>query len=546
MKLKNILTGLSLAAVLVGCQKGDLTSNPNLGSSASSTLLLNAITVRMAAGGGAVLNAAGATTSETGAVPEILTGGVYKYDQYYLSNYSYYWGTNTYTWSYSATQYDMLKYVDLLEEQAAVQFSSAPTTNIYAGLAKFFRAYAYIWLTQRVGDIPTTGSEDNLQPEYTTQKEVYRTSLALLDSANTIIGNLISTSSTISESTVVDESGDIFGLTYLQWQKTINAYRIRTLISLSKRADDDDGTDLGIKDQFATIINDATTYPLPTSNSDNLVFKYNSTNYYPLYQNAYNMYINICKTYLDLTTANEDPRTFAVATPASQQLDNGKTISDFAAYQGADANDGISTLYTESASGAYSFFNYNRYFTSSLGTTVSSTDATPEPYILIGYPELCFNIAEGINRGWASGDAASWYVNGIDASLELYGLTDGGSYNVSDSAGNSLGSVTVDITTFENNVAYLGSTDGLQQILEQKYVAMFMNSGWEAYYNWRRTGYPSFSEGGSGIGTSGYTIPRRWQYPSSEQTENATNYQSAIQSQFGGSDDVTADMWLTK
>lgn len=536
MKIRNILMGLGLASAFAACQKGDLTTNPNIGSSASATLLLNAISVRMASGGGSTINGNGATTTETGALPEGLMGGIYKYGQYYLSNYSYYWGTNAYNWSYSATHYEMLKYVRLLDAQAAIQYPSSPTTNIYAGLAKFYRAYAYIWLAQRVGDIPMTGNEENKQPEYRTQKEVYKMSLALLDTANTIIGNLLS-GGAISGSTVVDASGDIFGLTYLQWQKIVNAYKIRTLISLSKRADDN--ADLLIKEQFAAIIGNTAKYPLPVYNTDNMVYKYNSVNAYPLYQNSYNNYMNVSKTYLDLTTTNSDPRTFAVATPAPAQITAGKSVSDFSAYIGADPNTGIGQLFTNSPNGAYSFLNYNRYFT-------SQTGANAEAYILIGYPELCFNIAEGINRGWATGDAASWYGKGIDASLAMYNLTNGQQLNIGDLNGNALGTVTVDITTFKNKVAYASGTAGLRQILEQKYVALFLNSNWEAYYNWRRTGIPAFAKGGDGIGTTGGQIPRRWEYPSTEATENKTNYQAAIQSQFGGTDDVSLDTWLTK
>lgn len=539
MKIKNIITGISLsAAALTGCQKGDLTSNPNVGSSASATLLLNAISVRLAGGGGSIISGNSVLSTESGNVPETLTGGIYKYDQYILSNYSYYQGTNTYNWSYTATQYDMLKYVVLLEKQAAVQYPSAPNANIYAALAKFYRAYAYIWFTQRVGDIPASEAGDisTPQPKYDTQKDVYKESLNLLDTANTIIGALISGGS-ISGSSVVDASGDIFGLTYLQWQKIINAYKIRTLISLSKRAIDN--SDLQIQAQFAAIVGNPTKYPLPTSNSDNLVFKYNSANAYPLYANAYNVYLNISKTYLDLITANKDPRTFAVATPAPAQITAGKTVSDFSAYVGADPNVGIGSLSTNSGNGLYSFLNYNRYYT-------SLTGANAEPYILVGYPELCFNIAEGINRGWASGDAGSWYNNGIDASLTLYGLSNGKLLTVADRSGATIGTVTVDVTTFKNNVAYQGGSAGLTQILQQKYIALFLNSNWEAFYNWRRTGIPAFSQGGDGIGTDGNKIPRRWQYPSSEQTENAIKYNASLQSQFGGKDDLTQDTWLTK
>ena len=39
---------------------------------------------------------------------------------------------------------------------------------------------------------------------------------------------------------------------------------------------------------------------------------------------------------------------------------------------------------------------------------------------------MCFNIAEAINIGWVTGqNSATWYNNGINASLSNYGLTNG-------------------------------------------------------------------------------------------------------------------------
>ena len=96
-------------------------------------------------------------------------------------------------------------------------------------------------------------------------------------------------------------------------------------------------------------------------------------------------------------------------------------------------------------------------------------------------------------------------------------------------------------------MAYKGdNADGLEQILNQKYVAFFQNSGYEPFYNWRRTGFPrTFVSTGSGLNAAG-RIPRRWQYPVDEQTYNADNYLSAVKSQFGGTDDLYQDTWLTK
>ena len=133
--------------------------------------------------------------------------------------------------------------------------------------------------------------------------------------------------------------------------------------------------------------------------------------------------------------------------------------------------------------------------------------------------------------------------------MAMYGLTDGKVIPIGDNKGHSLGSVTASVSTFlaNSNVVYAGNNaTGLNQILTQKYVAFWQNSGWEAYYNWRRTGVPTMGQGGAGIGTANNAIPVRWEYPEDEQVANTTNWQSAVSSQFGGTDAITSTMWLTK
>lgn len=258
------------------------------------------------------------------------------------------------------------------------------------------------------------------------------------------------------------------------------------------------------------------------------------------------------KTFMDILTSTQDPRTFLFATPAPQQIaaipvGNGKSVGDFTAYVGSDVNLSQSVLFNNSADsptkpGQYSFANYNRYYNTADGTTC-------EPLIVIGYSEMCFNIAEAINRGWVSGTSATWYMNGITSSLMNYGLTEGQSLTVGDVNGKTIGTVQISIASFMSNpnVIYSGdNATGLAQILTQKYVSFFINSGYEAFYNNRRTGIAAFAQGGAGIGTASGKIPRRWQYPAAEITENAANYQAAIASQYGGTDDITKDMWLTK
>src|SRR5262249_18040596 len=87
---------LALAALgLTGCQKGNLLSNPNVASTSSTvppTLILNRITNELYNGGG-VLDGVSGSQNE-GPWNQIM-----RWNQYFVSNYTYYWGSNFYTWS---------------------------------------------------------------------------------------------------------------------------------------------------------------------------------------------------------------------------------------------------------------------------------------------------------------------------------------------------------------------------------------------------------------------------------------------------------------
>jgi Starch-binding associating with outer membrane len=528
-----IVVGL-MATILAGCQKGDLLDNPNVASSKTTvpvSLILNRITNELYQGGGVLDGVSG--NQQEGPWSQI-----HRWNQFYLSLYSYYWGVNNYNWSTTATMYSVLKYVELMEGQIPAQYGTLP--NPYTGLAKFFRAYLFVWYTQRVGDIPMSqaGVSGISTPAYDSQHDVYKNSLALLDTANSLLGALP------ANTQAATVTGDIYGLTVAQWQKVVNTFRLRVLISLSKRAVDN--ADLNIPTQFANIIGNPTQYPIMSGIADNLQYKYNAVyNKYPIAPNysPYDFYEAMNQTFLNITTASQDPRTFVAATPAPAQITGGKLVSDFTAYVGADVNVGQATLLINATNGQYSYANFLRYFADPSG-------ATEEPAIIIGYPEMCFNIAEAANRGWISNSLAStWYYNGIAGSMAMYNVKDGTVIPIGDNKGHSLGSVTASVTTFLANPNVTFSADPatqLNQILTQKYVAFWQNSGWEAFYNWRRTGVPTLGQGGSGIGTPTNTIPMRWQYPTDESVENTANWQKAVTSQYGGTDDITQPMWLIK
>lgn len=438
---------------------------------------------------------------------------VQKYNQYYCINYNYY-GNNEYNWTTADFSYYTLNNVIKMEEEAVKLLGQ---DNPYAALGKYFRAYFFSLMTLRQGDIPVTEAlqgRTNVAPKYDSQKEVFVEVLRLLDAANTQFATLIAKNDRSLQ-------GDFYLNGDLRtWQKVVNAFTLRTLIHLSKHAD---VADLKVKEKFAAILNDPVKYPLFTSNSDNLAYPYNGTeNFYPLnpgnrgfHSGRYNM----SATFLNTLVSLKDPRTFVVADPAVKKIAGGLTASDFEAYVGASSGESLDDMTFKMGNGEYSAINQSRYY---------STFAGPEKTIQVGYPEMCFNIAEAANRGWVNANAQEWYNKGISAAMEILDITNSAAVN-----------------DYLNTTAvkYQGNTNkGLEQILLQKYLAFFQNSGWEAYFNWRRTGFPEFLTG-VGTGNSG-RIPLRFLYPASERNTNPAQYQVAIDRQFGGKDDINMTMWI--
>ena len=82
-------------------------------------------------------------------------------------------------------------------------------------------------------------------------------------------------------------------------------------------------------------------------------------------------------------------------------------------------------------------------------------------------------------------------------------------------------------------------------IITQKYIASFMNSGFELFYTNRRTGFPEFKTDGGGV-FNNEMIPTRWMYPQSEIDYNQDNLNEAIDRQYPEGDNINGVMWLIK
>ena len=479
--MKKLLYILSLF-IIVGCSEvEDLQDDPNRSTQVSPDLLLTNIEIN--AFSNVSLDAALASRQLT------YTDGT--------SAYQYY------NWQRSGFgDYDRLKQVHKL-----IETSKRSEQEVYQILARFFNAYYSTELSRAFGDVPFSeavqGEEGIYMPVYDSQEAIYK---AVLDS-------LKSASLALSQNTEAIRGDIIFEGDKLKWRKLINSYSLRVLMSLSKKTAN---SNLEVIKRFQELVNNPTQYPLFESNADNaaLVYVDIQNNRYPLFnsnslQTAYYMEQSFVTRLQDF----EDPRLFAFA----DKKPNAATAADtdFSAYGGLYGSAPLSDNGAKAVSGEASRIN-PRYYNS----------PTNEPSLLMSYAELQFTLAEAAARGWITAPAEPFYKAGIKASLNFYGITDTADY-------------------LANPAIQLQNGTDLETILTQKHIALFLNTGWQTFYDQRRTGFPEFNVDGGGILNDG-RIPKRFMYPQSERVNNPENLNDAISRQFPDGDNINGVMWLLK
>lgn len=139
------------------------------------------------------------------------------------------------------------------------------------------------------------------------------------------------------------------------------------------------------------------------------------------------------------------------------------------------------------------------------------------PLMYHSVAEVEFLLAEAAVRGWGASDPQSHYENGIRAAMKMWALYDP--------------SLVIEDADIDAYIAAnpFDSGDAMRQIGEQFWAATFLNE-YEAYANWRRTGYPELTPVNFPGNVTGGTIPLRMVLPQSELNVNP-NMQDALNRQ---------------
>lgn len=408
----------------------------------------------------------------------------------------YLWGERNTIWN---AVYDNMRDVSNI-----IRLADENNLSNYKGVALIMKSWMFSLATDAYGDIPYSEAHNGKQgvffPVYDTQESIYDGILSDLAQANQLLTGAFNI------------SGDlIYGGNVGNWRKAANSLRIRYLMRISDRRD--------VSQELNSIINDPDQFPVFTSNDDHAVYTYQSAapNQFPLFTyriGSFNEF-RASKTLTDRLIATDDPRLyiFVRPTPATEAtpttaddqyvgIPNGMADVEALTYNGGpEFQSRIGPLYFEQA-------NTER------GLQVAKG-------IMMTYAELQFLLAEAAQKGLIGGDAEAYYLNGINASFDFYGITPDAGYFA------------------QAEVAYTGSDDELlEKIGIQKWISLFFQ-GLEAWFDWRRTGYPALTPAVDNQNND--RIPSRFIYPIIEQSLNGNNRAAAVARQ--GEDDLNSRVW---
>ena len=294
--------------------------------------------------------------------------------------------------------------------------------------------------------------------------------------------------------------------------------------------------ELKVKERFIQIVSSGN---LMESNEDNfqLVFSDKAGQIYPYNKSVskHYGYVAISSMVIDTLKAYDDYRLFYFAKPAASLIASGLEANDKNAYVGLDPLKDFSVLQMIDANGECSKLNA-RY-----------TDlVTGEPYVRLGYAEQCLILAEAVLRGWIQGDISDYYNKGIRAAMKF--IADNTPDDVIYHSGRPITDNYIDQYLQKEIIKLHGDFENqLKQIITQKYLAYYMQYPMDAYYEYRRTGYPVFPvNSATNRNTDKNKIPVRWMYPIREYDYNKESVEDAVQRQYEGIDDYNKLMWILR
>lgn len=430
-------------------------------------------------------------------------------------------------------------------------------------IARVMRVLAFSEMTDLYGDIPYSQAGRPAEypyPKYDTQESIYKSMLAELDEAQ---ANLGSGKAKMGAADLYYQ-GDA-----ASWKKLANSLMLRLAMRLVK-------VDAATAQQYAA---KAVANGVFQSNDDNAKLDHeggvttnDSCEPFAKIVAHEDREFFITDVFVNMLKNTKDSRLSLIAAIVAESVDsktgdgNGQTTDIQSNSDGVwhstdygdmafDSQKGMKTGgYSVSKTSKYWIGNVDEQFNDSnffkhyaayYSTPNRCTYADPTaPTFIVTYAQTQLLMAEAAHRGWISGSEKTYYENAVKAHFNQYSQFP-----------NAASAIKVAFPDGADAAAaaYLAenpfdASKALEQINTQYYIICF-GDPYEVFANWRRSGYPVLTpavmaqqDDLSGTANDGFSIPRRFRYPTSESQVNSTSYNEAV-SRLANGDTFYSRVW---
>jgi hypothetical protein len=409
-----------------------------------------------------------------------------------------------------SAHYTLLRNLGQIRNQSLKGMEEMPAGRTKLAIARIMEISVWQRLTDLFGAVPfsaTTQDAGDVQskPAYDSQEAIYTTLITDLDTA---MSKLTSTDLSYGNADFYYK-GNVD-----KWKRFANSLKLR----------------LGMRIRFANptlaekTVREAMAQPLLLSNSDNAAIPtYNDAqtiNMHPVLQQFISGSADLrylADAFINTLKNTNDPRLpfIAEATVNSKKA-------------GTPSYSGIGVALTDAQLLGVIKDDHS---TASLTTYFNKSLSTPIPCYVFTYADVCFFKAEAALLDWGAAPAAAegFYQDGIRSAMALL------PFNIT----------TIPQTYIDAQFSFTGLSDEakLEKIMTQKWIMLF-GRDYEAFAEWRRTGYPVLTPGDN-VGSTNGTIPRRTVYSSLELLLNTASYNAAITGLTQG-DSYLSKVWWDK
>jgi hypothetical protein len=431
--------------------------------------------------------------------------------------YTYVFDSGSYIANFENTYLFADNFQDIIDKK-----DKYPNYEYHLGVAKIFKVMCMDYITALYGDVPYSEAfNDNITaPKYDDDKLIIAGLFKELDEAKAYLNTTNPAVNPLNKEDIV------FGGDITKWKQFLNTVELRLLMRLTKTTDP---TLVALRTARFNAMNASQDFITTDVAVNPGYFNGTQSQRSPVYRvygrnealsdwtsqnrsNAAGDYI------IRLVTGQVND-----ANISSTGVNDPRRLRMFANIPLPAAGDtplpGAGTL-RGNIQGVFPLTEISRFASFYTGRTGASTAAADKngmernAFLMLA-AEGYFLQAEAIQRGYLTGSAKAAFDAGVTASFNFYSTSFG-----------SVAIAPLNPTAYlasiagKNGLDYTVSTDKINAIITQKYLALAEWSGMELFIDQLRTGFPNTP---LPVGVNGTTRPNRLIYPSSEYSANSAN-----------------------